>query len=295
MELKKRNITVCCLAGLLATPFVQAVVIIDEPSYFVRPVLRVDGELIDGINVNGSLVSTQLQGVLGYSESTVNLQEGTVKMYLEDYSGQNSLQTFGSFGERITLKNGAGTFWDIDFAVEGLLDTYAGGPINDAVPAAHIFYDVGIAVYKAGQVMWDNFVPGFNDYEALLYQHSFSIDEIDNTADYSGYSIYQEVFGSVEIASDYEEYDIFTFTNVIVNTQIGDGLEQYFADFLNTARFDQSFAAGVEAYSSSGQFMGLAKAPPNSGGSTDVPEPQSLLFFGLGLTLFARLRSSSRQ
>lgn len=295
MELKKNKITVCCsvLVGLLATPFVQAAVIVSEPSYFTRPVLRVDGELIDGIQVNGAIESTQQQGVVGYSESTVNLENGTVKMYMEDFSGQNSLQTFGSFGERVTIKNGAGTMWDIGFALEGILETYAGGPINDAVNSPTIFYDVGIAVYKAGEVMWNNFVPGATDFDALLYEYDFSVDDIDSTSEFEEYDINTNVSGSVEIASDYEVYDIFTFTNVIVSTEIGDGLEEYVANFLNTATFDQSFAPGVEAFSSSGQFIGLATPPPII--TTDVPEPESLLLFGLGLTIFARVKRSSRK
>lgn len=294
MELRINNITVCCsvLVGLLASPFVQAAVIVSEPSYFTRPVLRVDGELIDGIEINGAIESTQQQGVTGYSESTVNLQNGTVKMYMEDFSGQNSLQTFGSFGERITVKNGAGTFWDIGFALEGVLEASAGGPLNAAVNAPNIFYDVGVAVYKAGEVMWNNFVPGFNNFEALLYEHNFSVDEIDSGPEYKEYDLYQEVFGSVEIASDYEVYDIFTFTNVTVTTEIGDGLEEYVANFLNTATFDQNFAPGVQAFSSSGQFIGLATPPPIV--TTDVPEPESLLLFGLGLTIFARIKRNSQ-
>jgi len=294
MELNKNKITVCCsiLLGLLATPFAQAAVIVSDPSYFTRPVLRVDGELIDGIQVNGDIESTQLQGVVGYSESTVNLADGTVKMYMEDFSGQNTLQTFGSFGERVTIKNGAGTTWDVGFALEGILEAYGGGPLNNAVNSPNIFYDVGIAVYKAGEVMWNNFVPGFNDFEALLYQHEFSIDEIDAASEYREYDLSQEVFGSVEIASDFEVYDIFTFTNVTVSTEMGDGLEEYIANFLNTASFNQTFAPGVQAFSSSGQFGGLTTPPPVI--PVDVPEPESLLLFGLGLTLFARVKRNFR-
>lgn len=294
MELKQINKAVwCSLAlSLLGASFAQAALVVSEPSYFTRPVLRVDGELIDGIQVNGSTDNTQAQGVVGYSESTVNLQDGTVKMYLEDFSGQNTLQTFGSFGERITVRNGAGTMWDLGFALDGYVDTLGGGPLNNAVNTPNIFYDVGIAVYKAGQVTWENFVPGFNEFDALLYDYNFNVMDMDGSEEFGEYNIFESVFGSVEIESDFEQYDIFTYTNVIISTEEGDGIEEYVGNFLNTARYEQTFANGVDAFSSSGQFLGLASPPP--GPTVDVPEPESLLLFGLGLTLFARVRKNAK-
>ncbi|GAB2708242.1 PEP-CTERM sorting domain-containing protein [Aliiglaciecola sp. 3_MG-2023] len=291
MELRKHIIRTssAVLFSVCAIQPAISAVIIDDPSYFVRPALRVSaGEIIDGIRVNSETEATLSQGVSGYSESTVNLSEGTVKMYSSEYgSTLDGLQTFGSFGERVTIKNGAGSSWDVGFDIEGFLEVYAGAPLIPGVDTSPgIFYDVGIAVYNAGEVSWNNFVPGFNDSSPVLYEYSSAYDSIDAEAESSFYDLFTSALGSVEIASDYEVYDIFAFTNVIVNSDYGDGLEAYDADFLHTASFNMNFADGVDAYSSSGDFMGLAKLPVDDGDPSQIPEPESLLLFASGIALF---------
>ncbi|MFA3789986.1 PEP-CTERM sorting domain-containing protein [Aliiglaciecola sp. SL4] len=290
MELRK-NIIKTSSAVLFSVCVIQpaiSAVIVDDSSYFVRPALRVStGELIDGITVNGETEVMLSQGVSGYSESTVNLSEGTVKMYSSEYgSTLDGLQTFGSFGERVTIKNGAGSNWDVGFDIEGFLDVYAGAPLIPSVDTSpSIFYDVGIAVYPAGEVSWNNFVPGFNDFTPILYEYNSAYDLIDADAESSYYDLFTSALGSVEIVSDYEVFDIFAFTNVIVSSDYGDGLEAYDADFMHTASFNMNFAEGVDAYSSSGDFMGLAKLPADDGGPSQIPEPESLLLFASGITL----------
>ncbi len=297
MKMKKRLLgaSVATLAMMGMAEVASASLIITEPAYFVRPALRIGAaELIEGIIVNGETESTNSQGVVGYSESTVNLADGTVKMYSEEHNyGQlDGLQTFGSFGERITITGGAGTNWDMSFALEGSLYAEGGSLIiPDNLPPPRIFYDVGIAVYEPGQAEWSNFVGIANDpddgIEPLLFEYSFYVDYIDSEIEEVFYDIFAEVSGSIALDTDYEVFDIFAYTNVSIWTNFGDGLDYYEADFMNTASFDLQFAPGVNAYSSSGQFMGLSTPPP----VVNVPEPGTFLLLGLGLVAFGTTRS----
>lgn len=290
MEFKKLGLLgIAAMLAITGTATVHASIVeVMEPNYFVRPVLRIgDGELIEGIELNGATESTNEQGVVGYSSSTVNLNEGTVKMYAEEFAPATGLQTFGSFGERITVTNGAGTDWSLGFDVEGFLDTFAGAPIINGVTEPTIYYDVGIAVYRAGQVTWNNFVNN-PDFEPLLFEFEQIVDPIDNLSEFSSVDVFASVAGSITLESDYEQFDIFAFTNVIVNSEDGDGLDSYVSDFTNTASFSQTFANGVEAFSSSGQFLGLTTPPPPPVNQASAPAGLALLGFGFAMLAFRR-------
>jgi hypothetical protein len=203
----------------------------------------------------------------------VDLSDGTVKMFMEHIGDtEGHLQTFGGFGERITITGGAGTFWDFSFAVDGFLETFGGNPIINGVQDPGFFYDAGLAIYNAGEVNYTNFVPGFNNFNALFYDQDATLENIDGSQDYSFFDVAAGVTGSVFLETDYEVFDIFTFTNMIVNTVAGDGLNGYIADLLNTATYSQSLAPGVNAFSSSGQFLGLTTPSP-ADPPTTVPIP----------------------
>ncbi|MGQ8364553.1 hypothetical protein [Glaciecola sp. 1036] len=284
MELiKKTTIGLSLLASLFAATQVSAALVTTESNYFVRPGLRIGvGEFIDGLAVNGGTERTMLQGAVGYSESTVSLVDGTVKMYSEGYNTDQSLQTFGSFGERITITNGAGTDWNFGFAVEGYLDVYGGGPINDAASNPYLYYNVGIAVYRAGQVNYDNFVNN-PDYDPVFFDVIDTIDYLDGNEGYSYIEAFAEVFGSITLESNYEQFDIFAYTNMIVDPALGSGVESYVSDFSHTATYGQSFDSGVEAFSSSGEFLGLRTPPP---APNNVSSPAGLGILGLGMACF---------
>ena len=87
-------------------------------------------------------------------------------------------------------------------------------------------------------------------------------------------SIYREASGSFVLPSNYEQMDIFAFTNVIVDAQPGAGVSEWYADFSNTAEFSFYSEPGVDVFSSSGQFLGTPSA---------VPVPAAAWLFGSAL------------
>lgn len=293
MNFKKlAALSLTAMTTLMTIQSVQAAIMVTDPNYFVRPALRIGaGELIDGITINGDINSMQDQGVVGYSSSEVDLAAGTVKMYAAENSLLEGLQTFGSFGERITVTGGAGTNWDLSFAVEGILDIFGGAPIVNDAPPATLLYNVGIAVYKAGEVQWNNFVNN-PTFDPLLFEFNEVIDIVEGMEDFERMEVYADVFGSIELASDYEVFDIFAFTNMIVTPNLGSGIVEYEADFLNTAQFGQTFAAGVEGFSSSGAFMGLGNPPPPP--ANNVSSPSAFALFSMAFSVIL-LRISARK
>lgn len=286
---------------------------LDGDNYYVRPVLRVGGgELIDGIVINGPTVSSQSQSVTGTSRSEVNLQEGTVKMYAEEsFTTPVGLQTFGGFGERLTIKNGAGTSWGIDFGIEGEIFGDL-GPRAPGAPLPTIVYDVGVVVHEAGVADWSNFLGLANDPcwgqdplncdpapAALANEYSQGIFEVpvenwvEGIDDFFEY-LYTDVSVDISLDSNDEIFDLFTYTNVYLafdTAGVGSGLENYVLDFENTATYSQQFAPDVEVFSSSGEFLGLSTPPNNPPGTVPVPGALQLFSLGFATLLLGRRRA----
>ncbi|CAA0125319.1 Uncharacterised protein [Halioglobus japonicus] len=273
-----------------------------NPSYYVRPALRVGGgELIDGYEANGAKSKVLSQAVTGTSRSQVNLSDGTVKMYVEEtLNAPVGLQAFGGFGERIDIRNGAGTVWDFGFGIEGDIFGDLGFVAPGQQPATFV-YNVGLVVHQAGVATGQDFLGLANDPcwgqdplacnpvpAALVNEFAQGVytvpaEEFPNIENFYQYAS-ESVFGSIELLSNIEQFDIFTYTNIFLafdTTGPESGLTRYTMDFEHTATFSQTVAPGVEIYSSSGEFLGLGKAPPID--PPAVPVPATLALFSLGL------------
>lgn len=297
----RKHTAVGLLAALCMADMSAAHAELIVSNYFVRPALRVTqfGEIQDGITINGATTQTQVQGALGNSRSTVNLNDGTVKMYIESQGVKENLQTFGSFGERITITGGAGTVWNATFAIEGSMETWGGAPRINGVRDPLWQYDVGMAIYRPGVAAWDTFnsVALRTSADNLFYGFDARIETIDSDADYTFNNVFLAMNASIPLVSDYEVFDLFAFTNIIVDPDDGDGLIDYIADFENTARYSQTLADNVQAFSSSGSFLGLSTPPPvdNGGGpGVSVPVPASALLMTAGLLLVGRRQLGGR-
>lgn len=278
-------------ATLVGIILAAAAVEATAANYYVRPALRVGaGELIDGHQTNGPVNHFLSQSVVGYSESEVDLATGTVKMYSENSAHTQGLQTFGAFGDRITINGGAGTTFDLDFQVYGELY----GLLEFAAPGGappSIWVDVGIVAFAPGVADGTNFFGIANDPcwgqdplnctpapDPLLFDYEGFTEDMEISGFFEGDTdFYQDVFrsatASFTLPGNHEVMDIFAFTNVTVNAAPGAGVSEWVADFSNTAEFSFNTEPGVEVFSSSGQFVG---APA-------VPVPAAAWLFGSAL------------
>ena len=166
--------------------------------------------------------------------------------------------------------------------------TYGGGPILPGAATPYFWADVGFAIFEPGQVTWNTFNDPNDQFDPLFRSYDSYYEEIDSEEEETYTDISIEAGGGIMLDSNYEVFDIFAWTNIWALTQVGDGLEYYEADFLNTASLDLSFAPGVTAYSSSGQFMGLGTPPPRP--PTGIPAPGGLALFGIGLAGLSLVR-----
>lgn len=268
-----------------------------DANYYVRPLLQVgSGAYQDGLEYNGATEATQSQSVSGSSWSTVDLGNGTAKMYSEGSAGLPGLLAFGGFGEKLTITGGAGTFWDLSYAMEGSFS----GDLEFVTPGSsnpHLFYNLGLVVFAAGVADATNFLGIANDpcwgqdplnctpAPAALANVStsefFEAPVLGGEDDFFE-TFFRQVTASVFLPTNNEVLELFVYSNVIVDAQAGAGLANYVADFSQTASFAQQFAPGVDAYSSSGEFLGLV-APPDDPPPNGVPAPGVLGLFGLGL------------
>lgn len=267
-------------------------------NYYIRPGLRVNypAEFQDGIEVNGATTKSQVQGAIGNSRSRVSLDDGTVKMYIDSQGNNINQQTFGGFGERITVTGGAGTNWNFSFAVDGYLESLGGAPRIEGVPDPVWFYDIGMAIYEPGVATYDTFnAVELRDSDAnLFYGYDSDFRGINSDLEFEQQGAFLSINGFVPLASNYEVFDIFVFTNIIVDPEVGDGLENYIVDFENTASYSQEFAPGVEVFSSSGQFLGLATPPPAEPTGSPVPLPAPVALMGIGLCVLRIRRRTGR-
>lgn len=289
------GLTLVALAGASES----ALAVPSGANYFVRPVLRVGaGAIQDGLQYNGATQATQTQNVTGSSWSTVNLQNGTVKMYAAESNGATigGLQTFGSFGEQLTIDNGAGTNWTMRFSIEGQVS----GDLEFVTPGSnnpYIWHDLSIVVFDEGVADSTNFfgiardpcwgqdplnctpAPAPLAYE--YYSDFLDIDVFGGGSDFYEY-ISSQISATVFLQSNHTVLDLFVFTNVVVSAEPGAGVANYVSDFSHTATFGQEFESGVDAFSSSGEFLGLS-TPPQNPPPSGVPVPGVLALFGLGL------------
>ena len=264
-------------------------------QYFVRPLLVVNkGQTIDGAKFNDVTSNEVWQSVVGYSESSVSLSDGEVKLYAESNVPGASLQSSGVFGERLTIRGGAGTTWDLSFSLEG----EASGTMQAAAPGSNppfFYYSLGIVVFEAGVADGNNFNGIANDpcwgqdtlnctpapdplvHEKFQAPESIPVENFP-TDDEFYFDIDKTLNASLLLDENDLTLDLFVYANVLVLADANSGVKDYVLDFSHTGAYSQTFAPGVEVYASSGDFLGL-RAPPVG----NVPAPGVLSLVVLGL------------
>lgn len=306
--MKIYNLVIRCTLTVAALAATSVHAVPFEDNYYVRPGLRVGGGAFqDGYIQNGTTSASQTQSVIGTSRSTVDLGDGTVKMFAaESFASEVGLQTFGGFGERLRIQNGQGTDWSLSFAIEGTISGVVGFAAEGPLPPTFV-YDVGLVVLEAGIGTGLDFLDFARDlcfgqdpdnciptpapladrYSRTTYEPSFEGFNDDFSIDVS-----ESVTANIRLDSNDEFFDVFVYTNVFLAADTAgadSGLQGYVLDFENTATYEQSFADGVEVFSSSGEFLGLADfnddLPPNP-----VPSPSVLHLLLVGLMCFPLAR-----
>jgi len=251
-----------------------------QASYYVRPMVIIGDEVIDGYVADGPTSSSQ-HFTTDY-ESTVDLSNGTVKSYLNTQGPGSYAQVVGTFGDQIIFSpNAVGTTADVSFDFDGRI--MADAPLLNGAALPQLGLLATLYVYEAGSgVNYLNYGAAQFDPFAVVSQSMFlsfnpeaAFDEIINDG----------LFGSFTIGSG--SYDIFTGLSIFALTQQNPiNVEM---DFLNTGTFGIRTDPGVTFTSASGVLL--------TGVTSAIPEPATwaMMITGFGLVgATVRRRRQSR-
>ncbi|QIE57451.1 hypothetical protein G5B40_19575 [Pikeienuella piscinae] len=265
------------VAGLLAPHTAEAA------SYFVRPFIQVGGGgLIDGLQQNGATNASQNFGT--NFQSTVDLDDGTVKARTNIPSAQSNGQSGGSFGERVAFSpDAAGTTVSFSFDFDGTIEVsdLLNGPLATGY-SAFVFANLFVYDSSAGATYQN-----FNTLGGALISRSFAQDygtSSGATPSSTFFDIDQTLSGSITVEAN-KQYDVFASLSVAAATNQND--ISIMMDFMNTGTFAIDADPGVTYTSSSGVFLDSTGVTPSA---VPVPAALPLLLGGLGLLGFVSRR-----
>lgn len=253
-------------------------------EYFVRPVLQYQGSLVDGLIVDGASSNslTYYDSANGL-EAHVDLEEGTIRTYLERYAPSEAFSiATGVMGDQIRYTGAEDVPVDFyfDFHSEVYADLYSVSAADtldviEIPDSRYIAIQAYFAVYEAGSgaywADWTEF--GSHAADALYVDSSF--------VEFTGYgdNFYEDYYGSLGTQlylTSGKSYDIFAAFNLIVTPGSSSGYIEL--NGLNTGTIGIDAPAG-DFTSQSGSFLGYAQTP------AAVPEPATwaMLVAGFGL------------
>ncbi len=269
------------ITALLSTFFVTAT----AQAYFVRPVVHIPpGEIIDGLEIDGATSRTEQFGdAFRPVRTSVDLATGQMKLFAQS-NGVNGVTlgagTTGIMGDRIKITNGIGTTahftWGLDATVT--IDWF-----QNTLDTNRVFYGAYMGIYDAGIADYSNWF-GKKDKALFIEDTWYQID--DPTEDVVDFVIDLDVVADIEITKPNQELDVFYSAFMMTgpsNEWLGFTLDGW-----HTAQAGLTLAPGVTMTSASGVFLGRAPGSPSP-----VPEPGTMMLFGVGL--IGLLGSKSRK
>lgn len=248
-----------------------------EAGYYVRPVIQIGGgAFIDGYEADGA--TTASENFTTDYQSTVSLNDGTVKSYL-NIQGPNAFASVaGTFGDQLVFSpNAIGTTAAFNFDFDGIIN-------SDAPLAAINLPQIGIQatmyVYEAGSgVTYTNY--GNAAFDAYKVVGETMFISMNPTTALINEAINDALNGSFTIEGS--TYDLFIGLSIFASTSINPiNIEM---NFLNTGTLGIQTEDGVTFTSASGVLLAGAAV-------TEVPEPATwgITIASLGLMGFMARR-----
>jgi hypothetical protein len=249
-------------------------------TFFIRPVLQYQGELVDGYAANGPTSGTQSFNDGSRSlDATVNLANGTIKTFGQVTGPDDDVAVVtGIMGERIRYTGPSDAPAIFTFDWEGFIDTdqfFFGD--DELLGSRTLGIDAYFAVFNAGDANYLNWtVSGSNGFKALYNDRyeEFYDGSTSSLSEFVSSGFYTEL----NLVSG-QSYDVYAAFNILLSG--GPQIGPVTMDFSNTSTIGIQAPQGGSFTSASGEFLGFAQTP----GTGVVPEPASwaMLIAGFGL------------
>jgi hypothetical protein len=249
----------------------------------VRPYLNFSGgATIDGLRVDDERFASQSFSDASRSGSArVDLRTGQIHTLGKIVNFDDTFViTTAIMSDTFTLRSGAGTNFNFNFAYDGIMTANAKSIAED--PGTYLLQmSASLAIFRPGVAEWNNWFGLASNTNQEIFFENFNFT-ITNPM--------EDVFETVEglfnfntiLASDLEQFQVFVRLETLISTSTPQSAE---LDFGNTGTLGFVAAPGVEVFSGSGVF-------PNT---MPIPEPSTVLLAILGLGVFAlRRRGASK-
>ena len=258
-------------ASVVSTPALAATQL--TGNYFIRPYVTLGNGVIDGYEANGA--TTRSEGFANIVTSTVDLDQGVARTYVNVSGVQTAGSAAGVFGDTVAFYGSNGDPVNVSYAFDGTIFATAR---TDPQSLFQIGVYATLYVFDANAgATYNNFTsrPG-----SLVSQVSFL--DYSNPSSIFNTTVNETLAGSFTPLAGHS-YSLFSSLSVFSSTN--DNAASATLDFRNTGRFGIDAPAGVTYASASGVFLDSVDA-------VAVPEPAAwaMMISGFGAIGFTSRR-----